>query len=323
MTSSSHLDNIVQMLPVFMRKSSLGIEITATTVRLAAISGTRQKLFIDAAATTGLTDGAACDSFTADGLGDPAAVVGGVRACLASQTRRIRRAHLSLPDALFRVQMLDFDELPDSAADRERLVKWRLEKAATFDLEGTVLRLLIQHKDPKGYAVLACAAKKAVVEQYEQALEESGLEPWSVGISSFHAWNLFSPLMDKAAANHAFAYIMEDSLAVIVTDRGRLKLYRWKDVKRTSTDELAGRCLRELEDTMHFYSHLDRTQTSEVRHLFLAGDPAVTAAIAGELGASLSMSVAAVTPEDAGASGAGSGGALALLSAALGAGSAA
>lgn len=308
------------MLRLLARKPSLGIEITSTTVRLAAVSGKRPNITLDAVRTAALPAGTVCDAFSSPNPGELNGIVAGLRACLPPDARRYRRAALSLPDALFRVQFLEFDELPPSPADQERLIRWRLEKTAAFDLAGTVIRFTVQRKEPKGLTALACVAKQAVVELYERAFPEAGLEPWSVGISSFHSMNFYAPVMERQSPVHAFAHIMDDSFAVMVVERGRMKFYRWKEVKRGAAAELKARFIRELVDSMHFYTHLDREQTAEIGRFYIAGDAAVSGELAGELSDALSVHVAPLAPGDVLPVKNGDGEALAPLSAALGAG---
>jgi Tfp pilus assembly PilM family ATPase len=299
LTSFAYLANIVQMLRVFSRKPSLGIEITSTTVRLAAVSGKSPNISIGAVKTAELPAGKVCDVFSSPNSGDLTCIIEGLRACLpADSLGRRRRAGLSLPDALFRVQLLEFDELPASPADQERLIRWRLEKAAAFDLSGTVLRCAVHRREPKGYAALVCVAKQAVVEQYERAFSEVGLEPWSIGISSIHSMNFYAPLMEMKTPVYAFTYIMDDSFAIMVVDRGRMKFYRWKEVKRGASDELKAKFIRELSDSIHFYAHMDRTQTTEIPQLYATGDSVMTGEIAAELADTLSFNVTALSPAD-------------------------
>jgi len=185
-----------------------------------------------------------------------------------------------------------------------------------------VLRFSVQRREPKGYAALACFARQSVVEQYERAFLEVGLEPWSVGISSFHSLNFYAPLMEEKSPVYAFTHIMDDSFAIMVMERGRMMFYRWKEVKRGAAGELKARFIRELGDSVHFYSHMDRTRTSELRQLYATGDSAMAREIAGELADTLSLNVVALSPADVISRAGSAEGPLVSLSAALGAGSA-
>jgi hypothetical protein len=81
------------------------------------------------------------EAFAAQNIRDSEGLASLVRSSLKDLTTlSLRRAALSLPDGIFRVQTLEFDELPSQRPDRDRLVRWRLEKGAAFDVSNTVLR---------------------------------------------------------------------------------------------------------------------------------------------------------------------------------------
>ena len=107
-----------------------------------------------------------------------------LRDCLISLGRPdIRRVALSLPDSVFRVQTLEFDTLPGKAVDRERLIRWRIEKTAAFDVAETALRYEVLRGQDRGFTVLVCVAKQSVLSQYEAVLTSS---VWNPGPSVLH-----------------------------------------------------------------------------------------------------------------------------------------
>jgi Tfp pilus assembly PilM family ATPase len=203
---------------------------------------------------------------------------------------------LSLPDGVFRVQTLEFDELPPKAADRERLIRWRLEKSIAFDSTDTFLRYQVLRQQHKGFTVLACVAKQAVISQYESLLAGAGLEPWSVGLSSFYTLNFYSSLITSRSAVSALAHITEDSFATIIMDADGARFYRYKEMKRTGPDEMKTRFMREIDDSLHFYTHRDRAQQSEVKYLYLAGESSLPAELAAGLRSMTSLNVEVLSP---------------------------
>jgi len=96
-------------------------------------------------------------------------------------------------------------------------------------------------------------------------------------------------------------------------------------VKRAGAAELKARFMREIEDSLHFYTHMDRTQTSAVQHLYLSGESALLYDLCDGLSASTSFNVEVLSPADvisrAGQAGTASAW-LVAMAAALGAGSA-
>jgi Tfp pilus assembly PilM family ATPase len=301
----------------FFSRPSVGIEITSASLRIGVLGGKSDSPSLLASAVATLPEGMVSENYAARNVKDPEALI----SLLSGRMRevapvRTRRAGLSLPDGIFRVQTLDFDELPSKPSDRERLIRWRLEKSSAFDVSGTVLRYQASRRAEKGFSVIACVAKQDVLAQYEELIAAAGCEPWAVGPSSFHALNFYYPhLSAKSPAGFGLIWVTEAAYAVIIVERGGPRFYRFKEIKGASGDAHA-RLLREVDDSVHFYLHMDRQQQSGLAHLYLAGEPARLAAITGELKDSLALEIEAVSPDAVLATGAGA----ESLAAALGAG---
>lgn len=246
-----------------------------------------------AAVPTGMVS----ESYSAPNLDGPDALSRLLRDCLTSLGRPdIRRVALSLPDGVFRVQTLDFDTLPGKAADRERLIRWRLEKTAAFDVADTALRYEVLRGQDRGLTVLACVAKQSVLSQYEAVLTLLGLEPWSIGLSSFSTLNFYAAYLTKQSPVAVLAHVTDDAFATVIMENNGVRFYRYKEIKRGGAEEIRTRIIREIEDSMHFYTHLDRTQSAEIGHLFLTGDAAASDGLAEGLRDRMAVTVELLTP---------------------------
>jgi Tfp pilus assembly PilM family ATPase len=306
------------MLRVLTRKPRLGIEITATAVRVAVLSGFGADLSVLFTKTVDVPEGVVSEAYASPNILDAVRLSAVLQEGLDGAPPGIRRAGLSLSDSVFRVQTVEFDELPDRSQDQERLIHWRLEKGAAFDIADTHLRYQVLRQQDKGCTVLSCVAKQAVIAQYEALFIERGLEPWAVGPSSFYAFNLFSPSLAKRSAVSAFTHLSRDSFATIIREPDGVRFYRFKDVKRGSAEDIRGRLVREIDDSLHFYMHMNRFQQSEVRDLYLAGESAVSADLAEALRTATSLNVEVLSPSGVALS---AGNAGPDMAAALGAGS--
>lgn len=285
------------MLGFFEKKPVLALGITARAVRAAVLSGQGAQSSVLALQTADLPAGVVEEEYSAPNILDFRALFDKLGDCIAPLARYgASRAALSLPDGVFRTRILEFDELPPKAADRERLLRWRLEKAAAFDTAGTVLRYRVHWREGRAYALLACAAKANVVAQYEALLTDLGIQPWSIGPASFHALDHYASLLPEQPRTFAFAYITDDAVTAMVADREHIFFYRWKEVRRIAAEDSRLRLIRELSDSIHFYTHLDRGQQSGTDRLFLAGTAAALDAVAEGVRSSLSMDVAVLPP---------------------------
>lgn len=284
------------MLGFLTRRPGLGLEISSGAVRLAAVSGSGVNAIVHSVKTVDLPAGMVNGNYATTNIQDAGGLATILRECLGSiAVPRVCRAALSLPDGVFRVQTLEFDELPGKSVDRERLIRWRLEKAA-FDISDTVLRYEVLRRQDSGFTVLACVAKRGVISQYESVLISLGLEPWSIGLSSFSILNFYSLYMTNRSPVSALAYVADDSFTTIVTEGGGVRFYRFKELKRGNADDIRARIPREIEDSLHFYTHMDRAQQTEIDRLYLAGEPDVRDDLAGELRTMTSLDVEILRP---------------------------
>ncbi|HEY6011078.1 MAG TPA: hypothetical protein VIX18_06360 [Nitrospirota bacterium] len=275
----------------------MGIEITSSAIRLAAVARRRANISVLATKTVELPDGVVNEAYASPNIRDLDAFSAVFRDCLAGlSVPGIRRAALSLPDGVFRVQTIDFDELPPKAADRERLIRWRIEKTSAIDAVDTVLRYQVLKGQDKGFTVLASVVKQAVLAQYEAALAAAGLESWSVGLSSFHTLNLYAPFITGKTPVSALTHITEDSFATIIMEADGAKFYRYKEIKRSGAAEGRARFMREIDDSLHFYTHMDRTQRSEVTGLYLTGEAGLPSDLAEGLRSLTSLEVQVLSP---------------------------
>jgi Tfp pilus assembly PilM family ATPase len=303
----------------FLTGPCLGIEITSRALRMGLLTGNGASRSVLASRTVPMEAGMVAEAFASQNIRDSEGLASLVRSSLKDLTTlSLRRAGLSLPDGIFRVQTLEFDELPSHRRDRDRLVRWRLEKGAAFDVSNTALRYQIVPRRDKGCSVLACVAKQEVISQYEDLLTGLGLEPWAVAPSSFNVLNFYGPYLEgKNSPGLALAWVTEGSYTTIIMEQGGPRFYRHKEIKAGTPADVTVRLIRELDDSLHFYLHMDRQQQSEIGHLYLAGEPSIVASLSEGLKSETILEVETLVPAVALTSGRE---AAAYLAAAFGAG---
>jgi Tfp pilus assembly PilM family ATPase len=297
------------MLRFLAKKPALGLEITSTAMRLAAISGKGAEASVIGTARAVVPPGMVNESYGMPNLDSTDELSRLLRDCLIGLGRPdIRRVALSLPDSVFRVQTLEFDTLPGKAADRERLIRWRLEKTAAFDAAETALRYEVLRGQDRGLTVLVCVAKQNVLSQYEAVLAVLGLEPWSIGLSSLSTLNFYATYLTKKSPVAVLAHVTDDAFATVIVENGGVRFYRHKEIKdrrsRVRADAPSGqggnecrtRIIREIEDSIHFYSHMDRTHAAEIGHLFVAGDASACTGLAEALHDRMAVTVELLSP---------------------------
>jgi len=261
------------MIYRFLRKARVGLEIKPAVLRLAASMGTGAQSDNLLTKAVEIPEGTVSFGFSALNIRDRDGLREIARRLLgATSLRPARRAALSLPDSTFRVQSLEFDQLPGKRAAIEQLVRWRLDKTAAFDTSDTMLHYQIFRRQDKGFLLLAAVVKTDILSQYEELILSLGLEPWTISLSSLHSLNFYYPYIAAKTPSFAFALVSCDSFTTIVVESEGLRFYRFKEIKGNSADNVRERLFREMADSLHFYVHMDRQKPSEVRHLYITID---------------------------------------------------
>lgn len=181
-------------------------------------------------------------------ISDPPALESHLRALLESEGRRAPKgqgAVLILPDLCVRATLLEMDEVPSRASEREALIRWRLKQEASFPVEGS--KVVSQVLGPK--TVLAAAIRETVLRQYEAVCEAVGLIPMEVDIASFRLWNMFSSVV-PADEPVAWLSLLDGGFSLIIFHGGRPTFLRTKFQTRTASDGV----LRDLIDSLDVYA---------------------------------------------------------------------
>lgn len=126
-----------------------------------------------------------------------------------------------LPDAAVRIALLDFDTLPDKRQEADGVVRFRLKKSLPFDVEQASLSYTVERSNGQVRAV-AAVAQTSVLQEYESAFREAGLQPGVVLPSMLAALGSVDAsqptLVVKAdAATTSLAIVQDDRLLLFRT----------------------------------------------------------------------------------------------------------
>ena len=130
---------------------------------------------------------------------------------------------LVLPDLCVRTTLLILDAIPPRRGELETLIRWRLEREASFPMADT--RLTWQVLDPR--TILTVVIREEVVKQYEAVCEAVGLFAVEVDIATFRLCNLFSSFV-PSTESVAWLSLLDDGFTLIIFQGGRPSLVRTK-----------------------------------------------------------------------------------------------
>jgi type IV pilus assembly protein PilM len=106
-------------------------------------------------------------------------------------TRKRRRAALILPDHSARVAVFDFDNFPSAADEQESLVRFRMKKAASMDVDSSAVSFHAQPRaGGKHYDVVVAIIPLETVARYEAPFRAAGFQPGFVTTSALAALEL-------------------------------------------------------------------------------------------------------------------------------------
>ncbi len=153
------------------------------------------------------------------------AVIAAIRNTLGNVEPRTRAVTLIVPDAVVRVFVLDFDSLPGHANEVIPVLRFRLRKMVSFDVEQAGVSYQILSQDETECRVLVAVMPGPILAEYEAAVRAAGYEPGAVLSSSLAALSAVDAQQPVLAA-----CLSGSSLTTAIANGQDLLLYRTLDL---------------------------------------------------------------------------------------------
>jgi len=225
------------------------IEVRGRSVGIVRLAREGRRMSLASAASLDLPEGAVRLSMTQPNVADPAAFRETLRSLLErAGALHVGRVALVLPDPVARVALLPGSEVAAKRRKQsEELIRFRLRKAVPFDIRDA--RIAFAGGGSRSAdSVIVAAISKAVLEGYEQACRDVGLQPGLVELSGL------------ALLNAAFGALPPADRLLVNWDEGYVTLLlargEWPIVVRTLHGEAAGspdEVAREAVNTLLYY----------------------------------------------------------------------
>lgn len=196
-------------------------------------------------------------SLTPGNIVDPTTLTHTIEGALSAVAGRKRDVIAVLPDAAVRVLLLDFDTLPDKAAEADPIVRFRLRKSVPFDADHAALSFQSYRKDGS-VRVLAAVCPREVLTEYESAIRGAGYEPGIVLPSMLAALSAIEAerptLLVKLDGNY---------VSIAIAQGNEVVFYRTLDVLpgRSGTD-----IANEVYPSIVFF---EDNYSAKIEHIFL------------------------------------------------------
>jgi type IV pilus assembly protein PilM len=163
-------------------------------------------------------------SLSVGNVGNASGLSQSIAGALAAVGGRKRDVAVIVPDAAVRVLLMDFDVLPEKAAEAEPIIRFRLRKSVPFDADQAALSFQTYRKQGV-VKVLAAVTPREVLNEYESVFRSAGYEPGYVLPSTLAALNAVEAtrptLLVKCDGNF---------ISVAIADADEVVFYRMLDV---------------------------------------------------------------------------------------------
>lgn len=136
-----------------------------------------------------LNPGTVAPSLNAANIADASALRTAIQGALTALGGGARDVVVILPDAAVRVLLLEFDDLPSKAQERDSVIRFRLKKSLPFDVEQASLSCDVRRANGTVH-VVAAVSPREVVHEYETVFRDAGYLPGVLLPSSLAALGL-------------------------------------------------------------------------------------------------------------------------------------
>ena len=230
---------------------SLGLEIGKDGLKFSLVSRLKEDFRLDAFAVAPLTTEMIRCSHREPNILNPAPFVIQVRAAWLKLLTKKSRVSVSLPDSCGRVMLLDLETRFRSHEEGAGIIRWKLKKHSSMDIQETHLDYqIIREKDSGEQTALVSLIAKPVITQVEDLLAEAGLEPYTIDFTSFNLYRLFARRIEPTETCVLIS-CFGGCLGVMVFYDSILEFYRSKELPGGIFD--AARVFQEISSSLLFY----------------------------------------------------------------------
>lgn len=215
---------------MFFPKSALGLEISREGIRFATVRRAKKGATVDGYLFTPLPSDGVRFSHREPNILQPEAFVETLRSAHLRLLTPISRVAVALPDFIGRTMVLDLEARFKSRDEGTDIIRWKLKKSGFQEIQDMQLDYVpLEAKETGEQSVLVSLIARATITQYEDLLNEAGLEPYSIEFTSFSLWRSFCDAVEGSGDFLVCAYY-GNILSVFVFTGGTLQFFRSKEI---------------------------------------------------------------------------------------------
>jgi type IV pilus assembly protein PilM len=211
-------------------KKTLGIELCNEGARIVLVSGNRDAPALKAFSEISFPADTLRFSMREENILNRSSFVAKMSELHLRLLSHVRRVSLSLPDSTGRVILMDVETRFKSRDEGADIIRWKLKKNYPIDINETHLDYqIVREKETGELSILVSLIARPVVRQYEELIEEAGLEPARIDFTTFNLYSLFSQRLELAE-NSLLVTCHGGALGILIFHEGKLDFCRSKEV---------------------------------------------------------------------------------------------
>ena len=188
---------------------------------------------IETHAVEPLAPGLVVPGLAASNVTDGAAVGAAVRRVL-DRVGHARHVALVVPDAVARVALVRFDQVPSRTADLEAMLRWNVRKGLPFKIDDAQVTWAPGAAVEGGREFVVVAARRDLIAEYEAACVSAGAHPGVVDIATNNLINLHLA-SDGASGDALIVHLTAEYATLAVVRDGALIFFRHRGADGTET----------------------------------------------------------------------------------------
>lgn len=205
-------------------RPAVALEIAARHVSALRLGGGTPPS-IDAHAVEPLPEGVVGPSLASSNILDPAAVTAALGRVLA-RVGGARHVALVVPDAIAKVSLVRFDQVPARAADLDAMLRWNVRKSLPFKTDDTQLTYSDGVPvDGGGREFVVAAARRDLIAEYESVCTAAGVHAGLVDLATFNLVNL-QLASSGGGGDWLLVHLAADYVTIAIVRDGTLIFYR-------------------------------------------------------------------------------------------------
>lgn len=249
----------------------IGVEISSTGVSCVQMGGSLASLRVERVSRALFPLQTLQISFREPNILDPDAFVAGLKSAHNLLLCRSERVAISLPDAVCKIMLLDFEGRFKSRAEALDMIRWKLKKSMPLASSDTVLDYQqLAVRENGSLSLLVAFASRQVISQYEELILKAGLSPAGIDCNTFNICRLFDRQM-STLNDYILISFYDGTLSIVAFVQGNPEFIRSKDLTPAlATDN---RVYLEINSSLLVYK--ERFPERPLESVFIVASPDV------------------------------------------------